>query len=318
MSVEPRIVTPEAVVLDVERAGVASRVLAIAIDFVALAVLWLVLLLVAIWTFAESEGVIRAVLAVIVSFGLWLAWFAGFETLWQRTPGKAALGLRVVSADGTPVRFQQAFLRAVLGLVDFFVVPVGFIAVVVTLLSPRDQRLGDLTANTLVVRQRSAGSFVAPAQFPPPYGYEAYVASLDVTAMSDEQYGLVRRFLLRAQRLNPTARVQLAVRLANPLAGVLHHRPPSYLHPEAFLACVAAAWQQAHGGPPVPPWTSPNPYAQGPLPPWSAGPAGPGPVQQPPLRPPPPVRPPPPPPGPPPPVRPPPPPPGPPRPPSLG
>jgi uncharacterized RDD family membrane protein YckC len=267
MSTGPRIVTPEAVVLDIERAGVASRVLAIAIDFVAVALLWLLLLLVAIWTFAGSEGVFRAVLALVLSFGLWFAWFTAFETLWQRTPGKAALGLRVVSSDGTPVRFQQAFLRAVLGLVDFWVIPVGFIAVVVTLLSPRDQRLGDLTANTLVVRQRSAGSFVAPAQFPPPYGYEQYVASLDIAGMTDEQYGLVRTFLLRAQRLNPTARVQLAVRLANPLAGVLHHTPPSYLHPEAFLACVAAAWQRAHGGPVTTAWSNPNPYARGPLPP---------------------------------------------------
>jgi hypothetical protein len=65
--------------------------------------------------------------------------------------------------------------------------------------------------------------------------------------MTNQQYELVREFLLRVQDLRPMARGQLAVRLANPLAGVLSHAPPAGLHPEIFLACVAAAWQRSHG-----------------------------------------------------------------------
>lgn len=283
MSAAPGIVTPEAVVLDLERAGVASRLLAIVIDMVALVVVWICLLLLSVWIFGGAESVVGAVLAVFFSLALYLGWFTMFETLWQRTPGKAALGLRVVSSDGTPVRFQQAFLRAVLGIVDFFVVPIGFVAVVATLLSPRDQRLGDLTAGTLVVRQRSAASFVAPARFPPPPGYEAYAGALDIGAMTDEQYGLVRTFLLRAHHFNPMARIQLAVRLANPLAGTLHHTPPSYLHPEAFLVCVAAAWQRSHGGPTAS-WEGfarGQPYAGGPPPAAPPPYYGPGPTPRP-------------------------------------
>lgn len=248
MSHVPEIVTPEAVALDVERAGVASRVLAITIDFLAVVAVWIVLAIILATIFGSLDGVSGAVAAILGSVGLWLAWFTVFETLMQRTPGKAALGLRVVGLDGTPVRFQQAFLRALLGLVDFLLIPIGFVAVVTMLLSPRDQRLGDIGAGTLVVRERHAGAFVAPARFPPPPGYEGYVASLDIGAMTVAQYGLVRTFLLRAHKLNPVARVQLAVRLANPLSTVLQHTPPNYLHPEAFLLCVASAWQQAHGG----------------------------------------------------------------------
>jgi uncharacterized RDD family membrane protein YckC len=247
VSVGQGIVTPEAVVLDIERAGVASRIVAITIDFVILAIVYAVVLLGAVALVGGVEGVAGAVLAVVFSLGLYLAWFCGFETLLQRTPGKAILGLRVIATDGTPVRFVQAFLRTLVGVGEFLVLPFGFIAVVTTLLTPRDQRLGDLAAGTLVVRQRAASTYVAPAYFPAPPGYEAYVGALDIGAMTVEQYGLVRSFLLRAHHLAPLARVQMAVRLANPLAtSVLRHQPPHYLHPETFLVCVAAAWQQAH------------------------------------------------------------------------
>lgn len=259
VSVGPGIVTPEAVVLDIERAGVPSRVLAFALDLLALGVIWFLLAWALISAVGDLEGVAGAVIAVLASLGLYLAWFCGFETWMQRTPGKAALGLRVVSSDGTPVRFVQTFLRALVGVVDFLLLPFGFIAVTTALLSPRDQRLGDVAAGTLVVRNRTATKFVTPAQFPIPYGFDAYVNGLDLGAMTEAQYGVLRTFLLRAHQLSPLARAQMAVRLANPMSRVLRHEPPRNLHPETFLVCVVAAWQRAHAGgpgapPPLPTW----------------------------------------------------------------
>lgn len=248
------IITPEAVVLDFERAGVASRTIAFAIDVLALAATLLVLVLLVLLVVgddSDNSGGGAALLAVLTSLGTVIVWFTAFETLWRgRTLGKAAMGLRVISADGTTVRFQQAFLRAAVGLVDFFLLPIGFIAVVSVLLSPRDQRLGDMAAGTFVVRERSAASFVAPAWFRPPPGWERYAASLDVTAVDDESYGLMRSYLLRVPELTVGARDHLAVRLANPVAVRIGHTPPNYVHPHLFLLCVAAAWQRAHGGNP--------------------------------------------------------------------
>lgn len=265
------IITPEAVVLDLRPAGVASRILAITIDGLAILATMALLLLVASMTLPDFEGIAAAVAAILTSLVVVLGWFCGFEALWRGcTPGKAALGLRVVGVDGTPVRFQQAFTRAVLGLVDFFAVPIGFVAVVTVLLSPRDQRLGDMLAGTLVVRERSAGGYAGPAWFPPPPGFEAYAASLDVGALDEAAYGLVRSYLLRWPQLTPAARDHLAVRLANPIAVRMRHTPPRHVHPYAFLACVAAAWQRAHGAAPTPPtaWgAAPAPMAPPPHPP---------------------------------------------------
>jgi uncharacterized RDD family membrane protein YckC len=271
-AVQP-IVTPEAVVLDFERAGVASRSIAILIDLLALAALiGVLLLLVFQLAGGELDGTAGALIAILTSLGVVVAWFCGLETLWHgRTLGKAAMGLRVVGMDGTSVRFQQAFLRAAVGLVDFFLIPIGFVAVVSALLSPRDQRLGDMAAGTLVVRERSAGADVAPAWFRPPYGWERYAGGLDVTAIGDDEYTVVRNFLLRVPQLTAGAREHLAVRIANPVAIRIGHTPPSYVHPHAFLECVAAQWQRKHVPIPdeVPQYGVTNTYGS-PPPDWSA------------------------------------------------
>jgi uncharacterized RDD family membrane protein YckC len=241
------IITPEAVVLDLDRAGVASRTLAMIVDGLALTATWLVLVL-SIGLVVGVEGTGGAIYYVVFSVLLLFAWFWGWESMWHgRTPGKAAMGLRVVGADGTPIRFQQAFLRATVGFVDFLLIPIGCIAVVAVLLSPRDQRLGDLAAGTLVVRERSARSYVAPAWFPTPPGYERYAASLDVTELGEEGYEVVRSFLLRSAEMSTAARDHMAVRIANAVSLRINHRPAQFLHPHAFLACVASAWQEAHG-----------------------------------------------------------------------
>jgi uncharacterized RDD family membrane protein YckC len=283
------IITPEAVVLDFDRAGVASRTLAMIVDALALFFTWLAVVLAVMLTFGLDGGG-AAVFYVLFSLLLVLAWFWGFETLMRgRTPGKAALGLRVVGTDGTPIRFQQAFLRSAVGFVDFLVLPVGCIAVLTVLMSPRDQRLGDMAAGTLVVRERSARSYVAPAWFSPPHGYERYTSTLDVGALDAESYEVVRSFLLRSHELTPSARDHMAVRLANPIAVRMRHTPAQFLHPQAFLLCVAAAWQQAHGLRPPDVWRArpaPPPPIQ-PLPP-QPGPPGPPGYPPPPADPPPP------------------------------
>jgi uncharacterized RDD family membrane protein YckC len=247
MASSPRgIVTPEAVVLDFETAGIGSRTLALAIDLAAQAAALLALNL-ALVVFALSGGddlgwvgvAVLLVLYFLVLFGYPVA----METLWRgRTLGKAALGLRVVTVEGAPVRFRHAAIRSALGLVDFYLAG-GFFAIVSILLTKRNQRLGDLVAGTLVLRERRAGGVATAVAFPPPPGFEAYVASLRPSALPADHYGLVRSFLLRRNELSPDARARLSVRLGNAVALALRHRPPPMVGPELFLACVAAAYQ---------------------------------------------------------------------------
>lgn len=251
------IVTPEAVRLDFAPAGVATRMLAIFLDLLIMGGALIALGLVVGLSGAGGLGETPAVILSLV--GLFLILFGypiGCETLWDgRTVGKAALGLRVRTKEGAPVRFRHAAIRGALSLVDFYAT-LGLAATLSVLLTRDSQRLGDLAAGTLVLRERTAASSTSAAfAFYPPPGWEPYTASLDVAAMTGEQYGLVRGYLLRASEMTPAARRHLALRLANPLAGVLHHQPPAGVAPESFLHCAAAAYQRLHRGTePAAPW----------------------------------------------------------------
>ena len=243
------IVTPEAVLLRFETAGVPSRALAKALDVIIGAAFVLTLfVLVGIATngVTETEAII---LSIVGSLAGLFVYPAVAEARFGRTIGKAAAGLRVVTVEGGPLRFRHGAIRAALQLVDLALLPIGVIAVLSALASPLDQRFGDRVAGTIVLRARSGADDARALAFPPLPGYEAYVAGLDVTAVSAEQYEVVRSFLTRVQQLDPKARFHLAERLARPLADRMRHTLPPGLHPELFCACVASAYQRRHGGP---------------------------------------------------------------------
>lgn len=241
------IVTPEAVELRFETAGVPSRALAKALDVVLAGIALTAAVAVASWLGADAGllGVVALVASVVVLF----AYPAVAEARTGRTIGKAAAGLRVVTVEGGPVRARHATIRSALQFVDLLLPPLGVVATLSALASPLDQRLGDRVAGTLVLRTRSGAAPTRAVAFPPLPGYEAYVATLDVSAVTPEQYEVLRSFLTRVQDLDPGARWHLAQRLAGPLAAAMAHPVPAGLHPELFCACVGAAYQQRHGGP---------------------------------------------------------------------
>ena len=87
--------------------------------------------------------------------------FFGYDVLFEvrsrgRTPGKRWTGLRVVRTGGQPVTFVPSCVRNVMRLVDFLpaLYAIGMLSIFVT---PRNQRLGDLAAGTLVMRDRPGG-----------------------------------------------------------------------------------------------------------------------------------------------------------------
>ena len=85
-------------------------------------------------------------------FVLAMAYYALMEGYRGQTVGKMLLGIRVVREDGGGVPgFKAALIRSLLRVVDgVFGYLVGFVAV---LASEKNQRLGDMAARTLVVRE---------------------------------------------------------------------------------------------------------------------------------------------------------------------
>lgn len=172
-----RFVTPEGVDLRLQVGSYADRALALMLDLAILAgslVVLTILAALAAWG-TKSQAPMQAigVIWLLASFVLRVGYFIGFE-LHARgaTPGKRALGLRVIARDGrrltadaifarNAMRELEVFLPATFLLargqgVDGAIVALGAIwtgAFLVFPLFNRDRlRLGDLAAGTMVVK----------------------------------------------------------------------------------------------------------------------------------------------------------------------
>src|SRR5258708_28946377 len=147
---ERAINTPEHVPISLEPAGAGSRFLAVLLD--------------ALITFAVAStigAIARAMLSggaasaifITTSFVLTWGWHVWFETRGHgRTPGKRALSLRVVDARGLPVSLYQSLVRNIVRVIDFAPAFYG-VGAAVSLFDPARRRLGDIVANTLVIRE---------------------------------------------------------------------------------------------------------------------------------------------------------------------
>ncbi len=92
----------------------------------------------------------------VVFLAVMFLYFVLFEGFLGATPGKRAVGLRVVNADGQPPGLGRSVLRNALRVVDGL--PVLGILAVVLIASSRDRtRLGDRAAKTWVVHARTGG-----------------------------------------------------------------------------------------------------------------------------------------------------------------
>lgn len=146
---ELTITTPEHVPIRLEPAGAGSRFLAIVID--AVIVLAIATAVFSIAATFLPRGVAAAIF-VTVNFFLTWAWHLWFETRKQgRTPGKRAMKIRVIDARGLPVSLHQSLVRNITRVLDF--VPAFYgVGAIAVLASASRRRLGDIIADTLVVR----------------------------------------------------------------------------------------------------------------------------------------------------------------------
>jgi uncharacterized RDD family membrane protein YckC len=244
------VATGESVAFSYELAGLGSRFYAVFIDLcIQVAVLVIGLLLLA-WIGSSvgpqpkgsTGGVDGSVekfaaafvvgLCVFAIFMLFFGYFILFEWLWGgRTPGKRLLGIRVVRDGGFPLDFTSAVVRNVVRVLE---ASLGFYALsaVVTLFSPLNQRLGDMAAGTIVVRdaryERAKG---LPAQ-------DTAREDPVVSELGQNERDLIRRYAERRGGMTPKARASLAATIA---AGVRPKLGAQYPHlDDDALLCFLA------------------------------------------------------------------------------
>lgn len=227
------IATPEGVELELRLAGVGSRFSAALIDFAIQGALVIAVVVIAGLTLGGTAA------AVVSSLGVFFA-FVVYDVLFEvraagRTPGKRALGLRVVLADGGPVTLRASAVRNMLRLVEG--VATSYVPAIVSILLTRDnQRLGDLAAGTVVAREVvPAGGTVPEAPRELPERLQLW----DVSAVTPQELAAVRSFLARRSGFEAGARADIARKLAAGLAPRVSGSSNDK-DPERFLEDLAA------------------------------------------------------------------------------
>lgn len=235
--------TPEGVDVDLTLAGIGSRFIASLIDT---GIKLIVLVGSFIFLFGGASLLGGGGFTSLGSAAFYVVLFVimfGYDVLFEalssgQTPGKRWTGLRVVRMGGRPVGFVASAIRNIVRIVDFLpsLYLVGMITAIVTRMN---QRLGDLAAGTVVVREKPVpAATAAPSQADHP-GVVGSVESWDVAAITADDLATIRRFLERRTELAPYARGHLAQELANRLQAKVVGAPP--LPPETFLELVNTA-----------------------------------------------------------------------------
>ena len=214
---EPDMLEGEAVLgldnvrLDLPIAGAASRSLACFLDYCLLGFLmfvWSILSLIlsmGLLFSSLSSHFAEWILAIWIVGNFLLNWsyFAGFEiVMGGRTPGKRALGLRVVTREGGRAGAGALLMRNLLRPIDLFV------GVPMMVLDSLARRLGDRVAGTVVTRETTTFSELVIQKTPAGWSakevafLEAFLARVDELEV-DRAQQLARRILDWIERDDP-------------------------------------------------------------------------------------------------------------------
>lgn len=255
--------TPERVPLHFALASIGNRFLACAIDhtiqtfalgFIVLAGLLLSNISAIETLFSSAPKWVGAVV-ILLLFLTFSSYFAFFEWLWSgQTPGKRWLKLRVIREDGRPITFWEAAVRNVLRVFDMFPYPFYSIGLISVFSTSRDQRVGDLVAGTVVVREREAEApefaqvFAAPVSDPAlRRSFKPVDFTGSLSSVTESEIVVVETFLRRRWELSDVPRQWMAWRVSLP---ILYKIRPGYdvntFTYEGFLEELLHRYLQEH------------------------------------------------------------------------
>ena len=242
--------TPERVPLAFALASIGNRFLAVAIDHF---IQYLSIILIA-WFLLSASNTNTGqpgttadqwltempkwtmAIMIIVVFLIFASYFIFFEWLWDgQTPGKRLMKLRVIRDDGRPITLWEAVARNMLRVADAlpgFGFPIYSVGLIVIFLTKRDQRLGDIFAGTVVIRERIDEAPTFAETFSNPVSDSAFHrvqkridVDVDVSKITESEIEVVESFLRRRWDLGERQRLWMAWRIALPL---MYKLKPNY------------------------------------------------------------------------------------------
>jgi uncharacterized RDD family membrane protein YckC len=229
--------TPERVPLHFALASIGNRFLACAFDHILQLVplFFIVREIINELATAGSDSASKWFIAflILIAFAIVLGYFIIFEWWWNgQTPGKRWLKLRVIREDGRPITFWEAAIRNLLRLVDILPFPFYSIGLICVFANARDQRVGDLVAGTVVVREREAEAPTFNQVFNAPVldsalrrSFRPVPFTAEIGSLTEREIEVVETFLRRRWDLPDQTRMWMAWRVALP---ILYKLRPAY------------------------------------------------------------------------------------------
>lgn len=244
--------TPENVLLDADIAGFGTRCVAAFIDYLILIVAFVLLFLLLGRALPDSlllsESLIYLLIAV--QFLLMAAYHLILEIAWNgQTIGKRIVGVRIVQSNGLPLTVSGAIIRNLVRLFDYL--PVAYaIGMIAMFFSQHTQRLGDIAARTIVIRERRELTVAALKEdYAVRYAHisrtDSIPAYIDLTPLTRDDRRTIVDFLKRRDTLTDPiilGRV-LADRYAEKMQVENAHRSYSAHQPIIFLEYIARAFE---------------------------------------------------------------------------
>jgi uncharacterized RDD family membrane protein YckC len=251
--------TPELVAIELPLAGIGSRFIALLVDYLiwgaGMVLVYFVayLLLPALYIFNRISAQWAEAIVIFVFFLFNWGYFTLFEAFWNgRTPGKRVARIRVIQRSGRSIGLVESMARNLVRYVDQlpFFYAVGVITMFVT---RQHQRLGDLAAGTLVVREREpenalwgdTGSRTFTAQLfsghvPIPEPHTAVtLPATGIAKLSSGDLEVLEGFFSRRLDMSMATREALAARIAAAVQAKSGLEMPAGVSVETFLEATA-------------------------------------------------------------------------------
>ena len=251
--------TPELVSIEMPLAGIGSRFIALLVDYLIWTAAFIVLAIFfsitmpAIHAFSKiSEQWATAIVIFLVFLFNW-GYFTLFEALWNgRTPGKRVARIRVIQRSGRAIGLFESMARNFVRYIDQ--IPGVYVVGVITMFCTKQhQRLGDLAAGTLVVRDReeedpawgdsgartfTAQIFSANAPAPEPHTALTLPAS-GIAKLSSADLEVLESFFARRLDMSMATRGTIAQRIATAITAKSGLEIPEGFSVETFLEATA-------------------------------------------------------------------------------
>jgi uncharacterized RDD family membrane protein YckC len=244
------VISTEKVPFHYRVAGPGSRFLAWLIDLLTEA-LFLIAGSFYLITLEQGRQGLGVALMLVWSFLVTWGYFVCFEWLWHgQTPGKRALGIRVISREGTSVTFVQSALRNILRIADALPVPPFCygLGLAVAACNRESRRLGDLAAGTLVVHVEGKRKPIQALHDRTDEAYrrrEAHVRQR-VEQLDRQQKQTLLELCLRREQLRVADRARLFRATADYFKERLDLAPEEYQSDEKFVLQLAAVLGERH------------------------------------------------------------------------